>query len=87
METEGNLDGVFKFLNEADRLYYRHPIPDVRPLTALIARAQLLAGKLDEALLWAREEGLSVDEDLSYLREFEHLTLARVLICPVSEGS
>lgn len=33
-----------------------------------------------EALGWARERGLSVDDDLSYLREFEHITLARVLI-------
>jgi LuxR family transcriptional regulator, maltose regulon positive regulatory protein len=27
-----------------------------------------------------RERGLSVDDDLSYLREFEHITLARVLL-------
>ncbi len=37
-------------------------------------------GRLTEALSWARERGLSVDDDLSYLREFEHITLARVLI-------
>ena len=37
-------------------------------------------GRLAEALGWAREQGLSVDDDLSYLREFEHVTLARVLI-------
>lgn len=79
-EVEGDLDGVIEILNESDRLYYRHPIPDVRPLTALIARALLVEGKLNEALLWVRERGLSVDDDLSYLREFEHLTLARVLI-------
>jgi LuxR family maltose regulon positive regulatory protein len=35
---------------------------------------------LTEALGWARERGLSADDDLSYLREFEHVTLARVLI-------
>jgi len=35
---------------------------------------------LGEALGWAREHGLSVDDDLSYPREFEHITLARVLI-------
>jgi LuxR family maltose regulon positive regulatory protein len=79
-ETEEDLDAVFEILNEADRLYYRHPIPDVRPLTALLARAQLVAGKLAGALLWVHERGLSVGDDLSYLREFEHLTLARVLI-------
>ena len=37
-------------------------------------------GELGEALSWARERGLSVDDDLSYLREFEHITLARVLL-------
>jgi LuxR family maltose regulon positive regulatory protein len=52
----------------------------VRPLPALTAWAQLAAGKLNDARLWVRECGLSVDDDLSYLREFEHLTLARVLI-------
>ena len=35
---------------------------------------------MTEALAWARERGLSVDDDLSYLREFEHITLARMLI-------
>lgn len=33
-----------------------------------------------EALDWAHERGLSVDDDLSYLREFEHVTLVRVLV-------
>jgi LuxR family maltose regulon positive regulatory protein len=79
-EIEGDLGGVFKILNEADNLYYRHPIPDVHPLAALFARARLVEGRLAEALLWVHEQGLSVDDDLSYMREFTHLTLARVLI-------
>jgi LuxR family maltose regulon positive regulatory protein len=79
-QIEGDLDGAFKILNESDFLYYRHPIPDVRPLKALLARAQLAAGKLEKAILWVNEQSLSVDEDVSYLREFEHLTLARVLL-------
>ena len=33
-----------------------------------------------EARNWARARGLAVDNDLSYLREFEYLTLARLLI-------
>ena len=37
-------------------------------------------GRLDEALGWARAGDLSVDDDLSYLREFEHITLAKVLL-------
>jgi LuxR family maltose regulon positive regulatory protein len=37
-------------------------------------------GRLDEALGWARERGLSAGDDLGYLREYEHITLARVLL-------
>ena len=33
-----------------------------------------------EAGAWARERSLSAEDDLSYLREFEHITLARVLL-------
>ena len=29
---------------------------------------------------WAREHGLSVEDDLSYVREYEHITLARALL-------
>lgn len=79
-ESEGDLDGVLKILGEAENMYYRHPIPDVRPLPALISRAQLVQGRLNDALLWVNESGLSINDDLSYLREFEHITLARMMI-------
>jgi LuxR family maltose regulon positive regulatory protein len=80
MQAQGDLDGVVAMLNGAERLYYRHPIPDVRPLAALMARARLAQGNSTDALSWAHRRGLSVDDDLSYLQEFEHITLARVLI-------
>jgi LuxR family maltose regulon positive regulatory protein len=35
---------------------------------------------LNEALDWVRERGLSIENDLNYLREFEHITLTRVLV-------
>jgi LuxR family maltose regulon positive regulatory protein len=37
-------------------------------------------GDVPAALEWVRERGLSPDDDLSYLREYEHVTLARVLL-------
>jgi LuxR family maltose regulon positive regulatory protein len=37
-------------------------------------------GRLAEALDWARTQGLSVDDDLEYRREFAHITLARMLV-------
>jgi len=44
------------------------------------ARIWVAQGKLIKALEWVREQGLSVYDAPSYLREFEHATLARVLI-------
>ncbi len=79
-ETQGDLDGALDLLDEAERRYIMTPLPNVRPISALKARIWVTQGRLDEAVGWARERGLSVDDDLSYLREFEHLTLARMLI-------
>ena len=78
--AEGDLGGAVDLLNEADRLYVSDFSPDVRPVLASRARVLVAQGRLDEALDWARERGLSVEDDVSYLREFEHLTLARVLL-------
>jgi LuxR family maltose regulon positive regulatory protein len=50
------------------------------PVPALKARVWIAQGRLGEALGWAREQGLSVDDELSYLREFEHITPARMLL-------
>jgi LuxR family maltose regulon positive regulatory protein len=79
-ESQGDLDGALELLDEAERLYHRSPVPDVRPVAALKARVWIRQGRLAEALGWAHRRDLSVDDDLSYLREFEHVTLARVLI-------
>jgi LuxR family maltose regulon positive regulatory protein len=79
-EAEGDLGGALDLLNEAERLYAGDFFPNVRPVPALKARVRVAQGELGEALGWARERGLSVADDLSYLREFEHVTLARVLL-------
>jgi LuxR family transcriptional regulator, maltose regulon positive regulatory protein len=79
-EAEGDLRGALDLLNEAERLYVGDFFPNVRPVPALRARVRVARGELGEALGWARERGLSVADDLSYLREFEHITLARVLL-------
>ncbi len=84
-EAEGDLGGALDLLNEAERLYVSDYFPNVRPVPALRARVQVAQGALGDALGWARERGLSVDDDLSYLREFEHITLARVLLTQHTE--
>ncbi len=79
-EAHGDLAGALALLQEAERLYVRDFFPNVRPVAAWTTRVWVAQGRLEEALGWARERGLSVEDDLSYLREFEHLTLARVLL-------
>jgi LuxR family maltose regulon positive regulatory protein len=79
-EAQGDLDGALVLLDEAERVTIRVPLPEVRPIAALKARVWLKQGRLAEALGWAHEQGLSVDDDMRYTREFEHITLARVLI-------
>ena len=79
-EAQGDLDSALVLLEEAERLYVRGPVPDAHPCAALKARVWIAQGKLSEARSWARAGGLSVDNDLSYLSEFEHITLARMLI-------
>jgi LuxR family maltose regulon positive regulatory protein len=80
LEAQGDLDGALDLLDEAERLYVSDFHPDVRPIAALRARIWVPQGRLGEAQGWAREWGLSAQDDPSYLREFEHITLARVLL-------
>jgi LuxR family maltose regulon positive regulatory protein len=79
-EAEGDLSGALDLLSEAERRYVSDFFPNVRPVPALKARVWIAQGRSGAALGWAREQGLSADDDLSYLREFEHITLARALV-------
>ena len=86
-EAQGDLDGAFDLLCEAERLYAGDFFPNVRPVAALVTRVWVAQGRLGEALDWARAQGLTVSDDLSYLREFEHITLARVLLARSTSDS
>lgn len=78
-ESQGDLAGALVLLEQAERQYIRNPLPD-RSVAALKARTWVRQGRLAEALAWAHTQNLSPNDDLSYLDEFGHLTLARVLI-------
>jgi LuxR family maltose regulon positive regulatory protein len=79
-EARGDLDGALELLQEAEALYVSDFFPNVRPIAALKTRVWVAQGRFDEALGWARQQGLSPADDLNYLREFEHITLARILL-------
>jgi len=85
-QAGGDLDGALELLADAKRLYVGDFSPDVRPVAALEARVWVRQGRPAEAGRWARERGLSAEDDLSYVREFEHITLARVLLARRNEA-
>jgi LuxR family transcriptional regulator, maltose regulon positive regulatory protein len=79
-EARGDLVGTLDMLGDAERLYVSDFFPNVRPIAAMKTRVWVMQGRVGEALGWARERGLEVSDDLTYLREFEHISLARVLL-------
>ena len=79
-EAQGDLTGAVDLLDEAERVYVGDFSPDVCPVAARRARVLVALGRTDDALDWARRRELTADDDLSYVREFEHLTLARILL-------
>ncbi len=79
-ETAGDLETALSLLDEAKRVYIQTLVPDLRPIAALKVRTYLKQGRLDKARAWAAERGLSLVDEVSYLHEFEHLTLARLEI-------
>ena len=86
-EAQGNLDGAMDLLEEAERHHIRTPLPEVKPLAAMKARLLVRQGRLAEAMAWVRRRGLSADDEPDYLGEFEHVTLARVLMARNDGGA
>ena len=78
-ESQGDLEGALALLDEAEKEYISNPLPDP-PVAALKARLWIKQGRLNETFSWVAEHKLSPDDELSYIHEFEHLTLARALI-------
>ena len=78
--AEGDTSGALELLDEAERLYVGDYSPNVRPIHATRARVLAARGDVAEALAWARRHQVTTDGELSYLREYEHVTLANVLL-------
>jgi LuxR family maltose regulon positive regulatory protein len=79
-QSHGDLDGAVALLEQAQQLYLRGFFPDVRPIAAAVARVRVVQGRLADARAWAREHHVVAGDELTYLAEFNQLTLARLLI-------
>ena len=85
-EAEGDVTAAVDLLDEAERLYVADFLPAVRPVPAVRARTWARHGDVEAALEWADRTGVSLDDSVTYLREFEHLTLAKVLLAAHAHG-
>ncbi len=76
----GDLLDAVELLDQAERVYVGDYSPPVHPIHATRARVLIASGDLAAARAWAREHRLDAGDETSYLREYEHLTLARLLL-------
>lgn len=79
-ESAGDLAAAIELLDEAKGFYIKTLMPHARPIDAIKARIYLKQGRLSKAEEWVNKQRLAVDDELIYLREFEHIILARVLL-------
>ncbi|MHC1787792.1 MAG: LuxR C-terminal-related transcriptional regulator [Christensenellales bacterium] len=78
--AQADFEDALECLDEAQRLYTRSPLPDFCPIAAMKAGIWAAQGRLEESLAWVRERNLAVDDEPGCLREYEYITLARILI-------
>jgi len=80
-QAQGDASGAFDAIEMAKQsapdTQAHHPL---NPVSAYLARAQLAQGDVEAALRWARKRRLDADGELSYMREVEHLILARIFV-------
>ena len=86
LAAQGDYGGALDLLDEAERVYEADFSPNFHPVAAMRARLWIAADRLSEALGWAREQGLAAGDELTYLREFDHITLARLLLAQARNG-
>jgi LuxR family maltose regulon positive regulatory protein len=86
LQAHGDIEAALPLLDEAERLYLSEFSPDVHPVPAIRARMLIAHGRIREARAWAQRAGLSPTDELSYVREYEHTTLARLMLAEPSDG-
>ncbi|TCC19378.1 LuxR C-terminal-related transcriptional regulator [Kribbella speibonae] len=74
--ARGDFADALGLLDEAERLYRRGSYPELRPIAAMKARVHLAARDLVAAEAWAR----GISDEVSYLNEYNQLTLVRLRI-------
>jgi LuxR family maltose regulon positive regulatory protein len=86
LQAAGDLEAALPLVDEAERLYLSEFSPDIHPVPAIRARMLIAHGRVAEARGWVQRVTVSPDDKLTYVREYEHTTLARLLVAEASGG-
>jgi LuxR family maltose regulon positive regulatory protein len=80
-QAMGEADDALQAMSEACRMYSTVGVASLfNPAPAERARLLLAQGRIEEAVHWTEERGLTADDDISYSWERDYLVLARVLL-------
>lgn len=86
-QAQGQMDNALDLIRKAEQFAQSHDYDYIIALAAALrAWLWLAQGNVTAAARWAQERELSANDELSYLREFEHITLARVLTAKGQAG-
>jgi len=82
LAAKNDLPGVEESIRKIARLEQASEVPlwVTHPIEAWKARIWLMNGNIDRAVKWAKERELTLNDDLTPMRETEHIMLARILI-------
>ncbi len=79
-DADGDPQEALALLDTAERLFQPGFFPDLRPLPAMRARAWIRHGDVAQAAGWAHARGVSSADEATYLSEYDHLTLVRLIV-------
>ncbi|WP_111720718.1 LuxR C-terminal-related transcriptional regulator [Homoserinimonas sp. OAct 916] len=86
-QAHGQSDAALDLLAEAEKRYRRGFFAEARPIDAMKARIWITQNRLAEARAWADQQSLTSRDKLSYLSEYAHITLARLLLAERAPGA
>ncbi|HEX5335777.1 MAG TPA: LuxR C-terminal-related transcriptional regulator [Propionicimonas sp.] len=84
-EARGDHESAIGLLDQAEGHYRPGYYPNVRPIAAMRARVSIAAGDLTRAADWVADSGIALTDEAVYLREYEHLTLVRLVLAGYPE--
>ncbi len=86
-QAMGQEDSALAAMNEACRLQTSPEVSSLwYPARSERARLSLAQGQAGEAERWTEERGLTENDEIAYVRERDHLVLARVLLARSHSG-